>query len=93
MKRNKKLHLGLKEGETGLVPILELLDLNPPVRRFVGITVQRLEEDGKERFVFTKKPEGDIVKYHPHYVRAVKEGTLEPLDKDSALLCNVELPE
>ena len=86
-KINKKLHL---QAVTGLVPTIELLDLQPPVRRFVGWKMTKKNIDGKDRFEFVKKQEGDIVKYHSDYVKAVKQGALKPLDKETAELCGVE---
>lgn len=77
----------------GLMPILELLDQNPPVRRFVGMNLHKVDVDGKERYKWSRKEEGDVVRYHPDYVKAVQQGTLEPMNLETAELCKVEFKQ
>lgn len=89
-KRNKLLKLLHNPESSGLMPILELLDSSPPQRKFVGLKMKKVLLDGQERFEFERKSEGDVVKYHHLYKKAVKEGVLLPADAETARLCGVE---
>ena len=91
MKSN--LHLKMAENATGLVPIIELLDRVPPVRRFVGVKMKRIDINGQERYEFLHKEEGDIVKYHPDYVKAVRQGVLVPMNEETARICKVDFKQ
>lgn len=88
-KRHQFLTLAHNPNSTGLVPILELLDQNPPVRKFVGLKFKKINLDGTDRYQLVEKAEGDRVKYHPEYKKAVQEGILIPLNQETADLCQV----
>lgn len=87
--KDKKLKLLSNPNSNARYPNIELLDLKPPVRRFIGWNMVTVQVDGQSRFGFERKTEPDVVPYHRDYVLAVKQGDLIAADLETAQLCGV----
>lgn len=89
VKSNKRMRLLLAAGSEAKQPVIELLNLRPPTRRFIGWNLVTIVVDNQQRFGFEKKSEPDDVAYHWDYVQAVRNGELVPADQETADLCGV----
>jgi hypothetical protein len=88
-KSNKRMKLKLAPGSEAKQPVIELLNLRPPTRRFIGWNLVTVNVDNQVRFGYEPKTEPDDVAYHWDYVQAVRNGELVPADQETADLCGV----
>lgn len=91
--QNRKMKLKVAPNSNALHPNIELLDLRPPTRRFVGWQMKSVQIDGEQRIAFDKKEDADVVSFNNDYVKAVQQGDLIPADKETAAMCGVSWSE
>jgi len=83
-----KKTLKVKAAHTALVQNYEAMDAG--VRRFIG---RRLDPSLGECGGWVPKEEGEVIPFRAEYVQAVKDGDLEVMDQESALLCGIKFSQ